>query len=145
MIKYTRIVSKLKHKVSGIFQFPYKISMKEEIERNTPLTQIRYLHIFIHLSFSLIPATSFASISFKQIHPFSLPRKSNPSIAFPDARLPSLVASRPIFLLHLDDRRFFKTTSKLHLSLSPPFSVWIGFEFQSAVTWRGERLIVVEN
>lgn len=143
MIKYTRIVSKLKHKVSGIFQFSYKISMKDEIERNTLLTQIRYLHIFIYLSFSsfLLPH----SRRFKQIHPFFLPRKSNPSTAFPDARLPSLVASRPIFLLHLDDRRFFKTTSKLHLSLSPPSSVWIGFEFQSAVTWRGERLIVVEN
>lgn len=143
MIKYTRIVSKLKHKVSGIFQFPYKISMKDEIEHASYADTI---FTYIYISFLLlIPATSFASISFKQIHPFSLPRKSNPSTAFPDARLPSLVASRPIFLLHLDDRRFFKTTSKLHLSLSPPSSVWIGFEFQSAVTWRGDRLIVVEN
>lgn len=32
MIKYTSIVSKLKHKVSAAFQFPYEISMKSETE-----------------------------------------------------------------------------------------------------------------
>lgn len=88
MIKYTRIVSKLKHKVSGIFQFPYKISMKDEIERNTPLTQIRYLHLYLYIFPSpsfLLPHSRRYHLNRSTLSPFPAnptPRQLSPMLVY---------------------------------------------------------------
>lgn len=63
MIKYTRIVSKLKHKMSGL-----SISLRNFHERRDRTKHASYADTIFTYIFSLL-ATSFASISFKQIPP----------------------------------------------------------------------------